>query len=138
MMENSFTFNGKYYAVSVDAFMKAVSSKEDDENDKQTTISQSYGIPLVTIQGDDKQPATDSIKLISKDITETSSNVNEVMSTYRYSLINNLLNILVTPISDGTGAVILTNSPGEMHFGQKLAFNTLFEMGIIYEIEFEE
>ncbi len=137
-MENYFSFDGKYYAINVDAFMKAVSFKEDDENDKQTTISQTYGIPLVTRQGDEKQDTADSIKLISKEITETNNNVNEIMSTYRYSLINNLLNILVTPISDGTGAVILTNSPGEMHFGQKLAFNTLFEMGIIYEIEFEE
>ena len=137
-MENSFSFNGKYYAISVDAFMKAVSAKDDDENDKQTTITQSYGIPLVSVHGDDQQVASDSIKLISKEITEANSNVNEIMSTYRYNLINNLLNILVTPISDGTGTVILTNSPGEMHFGQKLAFNTLFEMGIIYEIDFEE
>jgi len=137
-MEDSFAFNGKYYSVSVDAFMKAVSSKEDDENDKQTTISQSYGIPMVAIGEDGKEAAADSIKLMNKEITETSSNVNEVMSAYRYSLINNLLNILLTPISDGTGGVILTNSPAEMHFGQKLAFNTLLEMGIIYEIEYEE
>jgi hypothetical protein len=137
-MENTIAFEGKYYAIDVDAFMKAVSSKEDNENDKQTTVTQSYGIPIVNMHTGDPQATTDSIKLISKEITESNSNVNEIMSTYRYNLINNLLNILMTPISDGNGTVILTNSASEMHFGQKLAFNTLFEMGIIYEIEFEE
>lgn len=137
-MENYIEFDGRYYAIDVDAFMKTVSAKDDNENDKETTVTQSYGIPMIAIHGNEQQPVDDSIKLISKEITEANRNVNEVMSGYRYTLVSNLLTILMTPISDGSGTVILTNSSGDMHFGQRLAFNTLFEMGIIYEIEFEE
>lgn len=137
-MENYIAFDGRYYAIDVDAFMKVVSTKEDSENEKDTTVTQSYGIPLVNIQGSDTQAVGDSIKLISKEITEANRNVNELMSGYRYNLINNLLSMLVTPISDGTGTIILTNTSSEMHFGQRLAFNTLLELGIIIEIEFEE
>ena len=59
------------------------------------------------------------------------------MANFRYQLVTNFLTAIMTPIADGTGNVMLTNSSKEMHFGQRLAFNTLFDMEIIYEIDEE-
>jgi hypothetical protein len=44
----------------------------------------------------------------------------------------------MAPLSDGTGNVIVAESMKTLHLGQVISFNTLFAMGIIYEIDDNE
>lgn len=126
MNSNYLDIEGKYYAIDMDKVIEFIS-----ENGESTqTISQNYGIPY-----NDKGPISDEIRLISKEVSETKETVSESMSNLRYSLLTYLFNILLSPLSDGTGNVIVAESMKTLHLGQVIAFNTLFEMGIIYEID---
>ena len=123
---NYLEIEGKYYAIDMGKVIEFIT-----ESDSSTqTINQTYGIPLKengTLDGD--------IRLISKDISETKESVSENMSNLRYSLLTYLLNILMSPLSDGSGNIVVAESMRTLHLGQVISFNTLFEMGIIYEIE---
>ena len=124
MNTNYLEIEGKYYAIDMDKVIEFIS-----ENGESTqTISQNYGIPF-----NDKGLISDEIRLISKEVSEET--VSENMSNLRYSLLTYLLNILMAPLSDGTGNVIVAESMKSLHLGQVISFNTLFEMGIIYEID---
>lgn len=126
MNTNYLEIEGKYYAIDMDKVIEFIS-----ENGESTqTISQNYGIPF-----SDKGLISDEIRLISKEVSETKESVSENMSNLRYSLLTYLLNILLAPLSDGTGNVIVADSMKSLHLGQVISFNTLFEMGIIYEID---
>lgn len=126
MNGNYLEIEGKYYAIDMDKVIEFIS-----ENGSSTqTISQNYGIPF-----SDKGPLGDDIRLISKEVSETKESVSENMSNLRYSLLTYLLNIIMAPLSDGTGNVIVAESMKGLHLGQVISFNTLFEMGIIYEID---
>ncbi len=126
MNSNYLEIEGKYYAINMDKVIEFIS---EDEGSVQT-ISQNYGIPL-TQNGS----LNDEFKLISKEVSEQKEHVSETMSNLRYSLLTYLLNIILAPLSDGNGNVIMTESLKTLHLGQVISFNTLFEMGIIYEIE---
>lgn len=125
MDSNYIEIDGKYYGIDLEKIMEFVV----DDNVSSQTITQTYGIPL----SEDAQ--TTNIKLITKEVAESKDTVNENMSNIRFTLISNFLNLILIPISDGSGSLILTDSLKNMHLGQVMAFNTLFEMGIIYEIE---
>ena len=126
MNTNYLEIEGKYYAIDMDKVIEFIS-----ENGESTqTISQNYGIPF-----SDKGLISDEIRLISKEVSETKESVSENMSNLRYSLLTYLLNIILAPLSDGTGNVIVADSMKSLHLGQIISFNTLFEMGIIYEID---
>ena len=126
MNSNYPEIEGKYYAINMDKVIEFIS---EDEGSVQT-ISQNYGIPL-TQNGS----LNDEFKLISKEVSEQKEHVSETMSNLRYSLLTYLLNIILAPLSDGNGNVIVAESLKTLHLGQVISFNTLFEMGIIYEIE---
>lgn len=126
MNSNYLEIEGKYYAINMDKVIEFIS---EDEGSVQT-ISQNYGIPL-TQNGS----LNDEFKLISKEVSEQKEHVSETMSNLRYSLLTYLLNIILAPLSDGNGNVIMTESLKTLHLGQVISFNTLFVMGIIYEIE---
>jgi len=126
MNSNYLEIEGKYYAIDMGKVIEFISESESSTQ----TINQSYGIPLT----DDGTVAGD-IRLISKEIAETKESVGENMSNLRYSMLTYLLNILLSPLSDGSGNVVVAESMRSLHLGQVISFNTLFEMGIIYEIE---
>ena len=126
MNDNYLEIEGKYYAIDMDKVIEFIS----ETGGSTQTISQNYGIPF-----SDNGPISDEIRLISKEVSETKENVSENMSNLRYSLLTYLLNILLAPLSDGTGNVIVAESMKTLHLGQVISFNTLFEMGIIYEID---
>lgn len=128
MNTNYLDIEGKYYSIDIDKVIEFISETEDSTQ----TISQNYGIPI-----NDNGKIGTEIKLISKEVSESKSPISENMSNIRYSLLTYLLNTLMAPLSDGSGNVIVIESMKTMHFGQMLAFNTLSEMGIIYEIENE-
>lgn len=126
-MENYFDVNGKYYAIDLDKFMEYVG------RDKSViqTINQTYDIQT-------DESGDTNIALVSKDVSEASDNISEVMSNYRYTMLTNILNLVIVPISDGVGSIMLTDDTKNMHLGQRIAFNTLVEMGIIYEVNIED
>lgn len=126
---NYLNIDGRYYAINIDKVIEFIS---EDSNSVQS-ITQSYGIPF-TNEGN----PSDEFRLISKEVSETKEPVNENMSNLRYSLLTYLLNIIMAPLSDGTGNVIVAESMKTLHLGQVISFNTLFAMGIIYEIDDNE
>lgn len=126
MDNNYLEIEGKYYAINIDKVIEFIS----EDGSSTQAISQSYGIPF-----NDKGPVSNNIQLISKEVSETKEAISENMSNLRYSLLTYLLNILMAPLSDGTGNVIVAESMKTLHLGQVISFNTLFEMGIIYEID---
>lgn len=126
MDSNYLEIEGKYYAINIDKVIEFIS----EDGGSTQAISQSYGIPF-----SDKGVISDEIRLISKEVSETKEAISENMSNLRYSLLTYLLNILMAPLSDGTGNVIVAESMKTLHLGQVISFNTLFEMGIIYEID---
>lgn len=126
MDSNYLEIEGKYYAINIDKVIEFIS----EDGGSTQAISQSYGIPF-----SDKGLISDEIRLISKEVSETKEAISENMSNLRYSLLTYLLNILMAPLSDGTGNVIVAESMKTLHLGQVISFNTLFEMGIIYEID---
>ena len=129
MDNNYLEIEGKYYAINMDKVIEFIS-----ENGNSTqTISQNYGIPF-----SDNGVIGDEIRLISNEVSETKESVSENMSNLRYSLLTYLLNIILAPLSDGAGNVIVAESMKTLHLGQIISFNTLFEMGIIYEIDENE
>lgn len=126
MDNNYLEIEGKYYAINIDKVIEFIS----EDGGSTQAISQSYGIPFT-----DNGPVSNDIQLISKEVSETKEAISENMSNLRYSLLTYLLNILMAPLSDGTGNVIVAESMKTLHLGQVISFNTLFEMGIIYEID---
>jgi hypothetical protein len=129
MNPNYLEIDGRYYAINMDKVIEFVS---ESENSVQT-ISQNYGIPIMS----DGTTGHD-ITLISKEVSEQKERVSETMSNVRYSLLTYLFNLLLSPLSDGNGNLIVAETMKTLHLGQVVAFNTLFEMGIIYEIENNE
>lgn len=126
MNNNYLEIEGKYYAIDMGKVIEFISESESSTQ----TINQSYGIPLT-----DDGTVGGEIRLLSKEIAETKESVGENMSNLRYSMLTYLLNILLSPLSDGSGNVVVAESMRSLHLGQVISFNTLFEMGIIYEIE---
>lgn len=134
-MDNYFSFDGKYFAVDFEKIMEFVSKPVDNEKEFGNSVSQTYGIPL-PLSKEESGDDSNAFQLIKKEVTETNNNSVD-MASYRYQIVTNFLTAVMTPIADGTGNVMLTNSSKDMHFGQRLAFNTLFDMEIIYEIDEE-
>ena len=129
MNGNYLSFSGKYYGIDLNKVMEFV-------GDSTTTVQ---NIHQVYQYSDEEDVMNGEMRLSSKEISESKENVNEVIMSNRYNLITTILNLILIPISDSsTGEIIVTDKLTSMNIGQKLAFNTLIDMGIIYEIEFED
>lgn len=128
MTTNYLSINDKYYAVDVNKIFEFI----DGVGCTVQNIHQVYGISSA------EKEKNDALQLITKEISESKEDVNEIISTNRYNLIITFLNLILMPISDANGDIVVTRDFSNMHIGQKLSFNTLLEMGVIYEIEFED
>lgn len=122
---NLLSINDKYYAINLEKIIEFCKMEQNTIN----TITHVYTT--------DENNTAKNLSLIDKNVSETTENTNEIMSNYRFNLVNNLLNLILMPISDGSGAIITTEELSNMHLGQKLALNTMLEMGIIYETTVE-
>lgn len=128
MNGNYLSISGKYYAIDLNKIIEFIGNSTTTVQN----IHQVYGY------GDESDIENGEMKLVNKEISESKENVNEVVISNRYNLITTLLNLILIPISDANGDLVLTENLSNMHIGQKLSFNTLIDMGILYEIEFEE
>lgn len=128
-MDSYLSINGKYYAVDMDKVMEFI---EGAGGGYVQSINQTYGMV------GENTDSTD-FKLIQKEVTETKDRLDETICGYRYSIITNMLNLALTSITEvGEDSMALVNQFELYGVGQKIAFNTLVGMGIIYEIETEE
>lgn len=128
IMENYLKINNKYYALDLEKIIEFISANSENEKSKENTITETYG----SISEDSPEFA-----LLHKTVEDKTYGLKDVMSNYRYNVIMSLLNLILQPIGDGSGSVMLTNNTNEMFFGQILVFNTLLKNEIIYEIDFE-
>lgn len=125
-MENNFIeFDGKVYAIDFDKLIEVVMKSSDGLKNKSKTETWGY-LP--------EEDGVSDFRVLEKEISESTTDSLEALSTIRYDLIKNLLNLIVSPVVDENGNLIRLNDSDDMLFGQRLAFNTLVNEGIIIEI----
>jgi hypothetical protein len=112
--------DGKYYIIDMDAVMKWVAETPNSEKNINTITTMTYPI----IEGEE---------MVEKEISETKSNLNEIMNNVRYDFVRILLNTLFTTFTTELNQV-LTFSFKDLSFAQKIAFNTLMAKKIITEV----
>ena len=128
-MDGLISYDGKIYAIDIDRmFQFVMNDQNNDKINSDRVVTQSYGIPNIEEFMDAKNP---KLQLLSKDISENISGMNETMINIRYDMVKNLLSmIMINQAVDSRVA-----SPSDFDFGQVLAFNTLIQEKIIYQIE---
>lgn len=133
MNNNYIEFDGRVYAIDMDKFMKFVSVLPANEKDVDTTITQVYGKEQYSEYHEDGDQST-PFDLMTKEVTESKSNNNDVFNNLRYDFARSFLNILISPTYNADGSVNQQETEDDFLFGQKLAFNTLLYSGILIDI----
>ena len=118
-------FEGKVYVIDFDKLMSLVTDLPDVSKEKTKTETWGY------VSDEENKP---DFRMIQKEVAENTTNGMETFGNIKYDFMKNLLNLIVSPISDDNGNLMRLESFGDMYFGQKLAFNTLINEGIIIEI----
>lgn len=114
---------GKYYVIDMDKMMAWVVETPASEKNINTITTMSY-----PITNDD-----DEEEVVEKEVSENKSTLNETMNNVRYDFIRILLNTIFTTFTNNMNQII-TLTPEDLSFGQKLAFNTLINKNIIKEV----
>ena len=114
---------GKYYVIDMDKMMAWVVETPASEKNINTITTMSY-----PITNDD-----DEEEIVEKEVSENKSTLNETMNNVRYDFIRILLNTILTTFTNNMNQII-TLTPEDLSFGQKLAFNTLINKNIIKEV----
>lgn len=134
-MNEYFEFNGRYYAIDMDKFIEFVAESKNNEKDNSTVITQVFADN--EYEDEEIQPKEQSLtsfKAVSKEITENKSNTNPVFNNIRYDFAKILLSTLVSPFYNQDGSFVIASTEEDLFLGQKIAFNTLLNKGIIFEI----
>lgn len=137
MISSLYEFNGRYYAIDMDKFMEFISHNPNNEKDTNTVITQVFADTSLDEDDDNeniKEKSIGDFRAVSKEITETKSNNNVAFNNVRYDFIRILLNTIVSPYYSPEGAIIKVENDDDLFLGQKIAFNTLLQSGIIFEI----
>lgn len=114
---------GKYYVIDMDKMMAWVVETPASEKNINTITTMSYPIT----NNDDEE------EIVEKEVSENKSTLNETMNNVRYDFIRILLNTIFTTFTNNMNQII-TLTPEDLSFGQKLAFNTLINKNIIKEV----
>lgn len=114
---------GKYYVIDMDKMMAWVVETPASEKNINTITTMSY-----PITNDD-----DEEEIVEKEVSENKSTLNETMNNVRYDFIRILMNTIFTTFTNNMNQII-TLTPEDLSFGQKLAFNTLINKNIIKEV----
>ena len=120
-MSEFILFDDKKYALDLNKCIEFMLSGKDTETSKTET----YGL----LEDSDK------LQIVGREMSETNSNCNDVISNIKYDLLKNILNMLLSPIFDSSGQPLMVKCFEQMHFGQMMAFNTLVNAGILVEID---
>ena len=128
-MIDRFNIEGNTYALNLEKLMEFIITPMNRELDGNTTLVQCYENNHI-----DSNPG---LSLTKKEISENKTNINELTCSMRYNVIMEMLNLLTTPLTDENGMLISLLNLESWPLGHALAFNTLLEMGVIYQIEEE-
>lgn len=127
---NLYDFNGKAFYIDMKALISFLTTSSSDEKQNDTSITQIYAI-------DQEEMSNNDVKMVSKEVSETKSNINDTMVNIRYDLVKNLLNALIEPIQNENSGIVYINNLNEMNFTQTLCLNTLKAEGILKELNEE-
>lgn len=121
-----FDFEGKCYYIDLNKLISWVSDTPTKQRNVETSITQIYPMEIV----DEMENAGPS-----KEITETKNSLNETLNTFKYDLVRNLINVILSPLINSEDGSYLPFDPNNLFLGQTIAFNTLLNEGIIIEVK---
>lgn len=113
---------GKYYVLDMDKIMAWVVETPVSEKNISTITTMSY-----PNANDDEE------EIVEKEVSENKSTLNETMNNVRYDFIRMLLNTVFATFTNNMNQII-TLTPDDLSFGQKIVFNTLVNKKIIKEV----
>lgn len=137
MSSNYKDIDGTVYSINLEKFMEFVYSITPDEKDSTTNITQIFAVESELGESVTSEIHNENIsdlsqlKPVSKEIEENKANNNTAFNNIRYDLLRILLNIVINPYYNPDGSLIVND---EMFLGQKIAFNTLLNNGILVEL----
>lgn len=115
------SINGKYYKIDMDSVMAWVTETPSTERSIGTITTLTY------------QSVDDNGELVEKEVSESKNSLNEALNNVRYDFVRILINTIFTVYSNSINEMV-TVSLDDLSFGQKIAFNTLLDKGIIKEV----
>lgn len=128
-MINRFNIEGNVYALNLEKLMEFIVTPMNRELDGNTTLVQKYET--------NDNVSNSGLNLVNKEITENKTNINELTCSMRYNIIMELFNLITTPLTDEKGMLLSLTSLESWPLGHAIAFNTLIEMDILYQVEDE-
>lgn len=123
--------DGVIYYIDMDKLLDFVLSSNENERNCSQTIIQSYGYPrnqMGEFMTDEK------FTLMSKEVSEAKQGIAETNQNIRYDMMKTFLSVLLDISQNdfaSTGKETSDFTLEDLSFGQRLAFNTLYEKGII-------
>jgi hypothetical protein len=121
-----YQIDNKVYYINLDNLFKYIAEISTKEKPINTTITQYYGNDEDDVQTDEKQ------------IVETKSNVNEVMSNVRYDMVKFIFSCLFESKVSSEGIPMGIEHLNELSFAQGVCLNTLIKHKILLEVETDE
>lgn len=121
-----YQIDDKVYYINLDNLFKYIAEISTKERPINTTITQYYGNDEDDVQTDEKQ------------IVETKSNVNEVMSNVRYDMVKFIFTCLFESKVNSEGIPMGIDHLNELSFAQGVCLNTLIKHKILLEVETDE
>lgn len=121
-----YQIDDKVYYINLDKLFKYIAEISTKEKPINTTITQYYGNDEDDVQTDEKQ------------IVETKSNVNEVMSNVRYDMVKFIFTCLFESKVNSEGIPMGIDHLNELSFAQGVCLNTLIKHKILLEVETDE
>lgn len=130
--------DGKYYYIDTEKLFDFLCTVKDDGRNESQTIVQAYGYPrnqMGEFNTDEK------FQLLTKEVSEGKQGLADTQMNLRYDLFKTLLSVLVDISQNdfgNEGEHYDDFTLNDMTFGQRIAFNTLLNIGIIVEKKEEE
>ena len=125
---NYIELDGAYYALDMDALSSYIVGSDNEKVIERTKNEQ-------WVSSDNNKD--NEMRLVTKDITETSSSRKDEHAPFRAEIAKMMLTLIMYPIvgENGEARDLTRLDVNSMSVGQVLAFNTLINEGIIKEIE---
>lgn len=130
--------DGVFYYIDTDRLFDFLCTVKGDGRNESQTIVQAYGYPrnqMGEFNTDDK------FQLLTKEVSEGKQGLADTQMNLRYDLFKTMLSVLVDISQNdfgNEGEHYDDFTLNDMTFGQRIAFNTLVNLGIIVEKKEEE
>lgn len=130
--------DGIYYYIDTEKLFDFLCSMKTDNKNESQTIVQAYGYPrnqMGEFNVDEK------FQLLTKEVSEGKQGLADTQMNLRYDMFKTLLSVLVDVSQNdyGSGGEHYDDfTLNDLTFGQRIALNTLMNLGIIAEKKEEE